>query len=623
MKISGCSVLALTSCVLLACHAAARAEGGFAAGVFLGPAFTIALDADGNRIESRQDPAALAYDEPMHIATLPDGSYVVGTSKTLTRVLPEGKVDATFGYGLAGVAGRCVMFDRCNGVYGPLAVGADGSIFVSMVASTSWEPSGPGVFGVVKLKANGKRDARFGVDGIALLRKAAGMDDIHPVGLVLQQGGGLLVVGSTLEYSTWRYHASAARFLADGRHDRSFGVEGRKLLDFGDDARPSFAADRVGGFYLAGAERGVPGPWMSTWPRPQQVVRFDSDAVRDPLFQVFERPENVFMNGEFVTLPRLRIAVDPAGRLLVLTFAPGGFVDLGFQLVAPRMIRLDGAGTRDESFSIEAGVPNHGGYVMAFDEAHRMLLSFSAGAPLFSRFGDAVTRTSADGVPDPTFGAWGSRLLGTDVAVRALHAISPGALLVAGFVSPAGAPASDRGGQHLRPVLMRISEGEPHRVWVDEYRQVERPYYFYTSIPAEIEWLSRHRDTWAVTSSSFQAWSGPGAGRIPVCRFMSGAAQLPQVAHFFTTDAALCATIRPSNDVWIYEGTPFYIVAAKPDGSCPETLVPLRAARNGITGIPNVRMYRADHVRWGDPWWYVPAGWTAEGVVGVIGCVPH
>lgn len=586
------------------------------------PGFMVAYDHELFDFDDHAQVKTLSAREPMHITTLPDGSYVVGTSKTLSRVTSAGVVDTAFGYGLSGVAGRCVTFDRCNAVFGPLVVAADGSIYVSMVASTSWERFGPGVFGVVKLKTDGKRDASFGVDGVALLPKEAGTDDIRAIGVMSQSEGKLLVVGSTRVRSTWRYHASAARFLADGRPDESFGPAGRKVLDFGDDEQPAFAAAPEGKFVVAGVERGIL-PLRDTWPRAFIVARFDAEGVRDPAFTPYRLAQHYpdaaadgWLYEMRRTSPRPRIAVDVDGSVLAISYSIAESV--GGEWHQPEIVRLDPAGKPLEHFPMQLAAPAHADVAMTLDPQRRILLSTgvwsSPWSLLHGHMTNLVSRSHAGGWPDPTFAPTGARLLGAGIAVRALHVSPSGDVLVAALAN-----AQDAEGEPsvFQPVLIRLARDDPKGpVWVHEYVQTGNPYFFYTTLREEIDWLAVHRDQWMPAIGGFIAWTEPGEGRIPVCRFLSGPAQLPQFAHFFTADQALCETIKPPNDVWTYEGIPFYVGAVAADGSCPAGLAALRGVRNGITGVPNVRLLHTE----GTESAWMPPGWSREGVVG---CVPR
>ncbi|MGL5001742.1 MAG: hypothetical protein ACRDAM_02265, partial [Casimicrobium sp.] len=58
------------------------------------------------------------------------------------------------------------------------------------------------------------------------------------------------------------------------------------------------------------------------------------------------------------------------------------------------------------------------------------------------------------------------------------------------------------------------------------------------------------------------------AGAHPVCRFLRPPNAEGRYFHWYTSDAAECATKR-SDPTYTYEGTPFWAYPARVDGGCP------------------------------------------------------
>lgn len=571
-------------------------------------------------IEDRASPSFIGYDDPMFVRSLEDGAILVGTRRTLTRVTARGAVDTSFGYGQRSTSGRCVTPARCNGVFGPFIVLDDGSILVSLVASTSWEYAGPGVFGLVKLDANGKRDRSFGVDGIALLAQTEGLDDIHAVGLMRQADGSIVVVGSTLVRSTWQYRWSMARFAPNGVPDQAFSAGGRRLLDRGNDALPAFAEGAGGRFYLAGNDgTRQSAPWIRQF--PHSVTRFTATGEWDSSFAPYQIPgQKLFQEHEYgsdvlvqftVSPPRPAMAEDQDGSLLVVANELGqGF---GGHTAWANAARVGPDGT---------------GSVVArdFDASNDVLIDHDGFIVLSG--GSVVTRRHASGALDRSFGLLGTRTLPKSMHALAIHVTKSGRVLVAGTVwSSAFDPISRRNYLERQPVLGLLRPADGRLIGlVAEFKQKANSYYFYTAFEEEIAGLknaeARGDGVWERTGGTFPAWSEPAPGLLPVCRFASGPAQRPQFAHFFTADPLLCETIKPPNDTWTFEGVAFYIQKPNTKGVCPANTQPLRGARNGISGVPNVRLFVPDSIE--STWTRtLPEGWSHEGTAGVVGCLPQ
>ena len=143
--------------------------------------------------------------------------------------------------------------------------------------------------------------------------------------------------------------------------------------------------------------------------------------------------------------------------------------------------------------------------------------------------------------------------------------------------------------------------------------------YFITTNPDEVQALDGSL-VWHRTGQHFLSHTLDQLdGALPVCRFWSGQTYAPQSTHFFTSDAAECATLMQSN-VWIYEGTVFGLTPASAEGDCAAGTEPLyRLYNNGQGGAPNHR-YLTNSAQWGMMIKFY--GWIPEGAgVGVIGCV--
>ncbi|SNY66597.1 hypothetical protein [Paractinoplanes atraurantiacus] len=147
----------------------------------------------------------------------------------LTRLLPDGTPDATFGVGgvvRADVGERDV--DQVNG----LAVTPDGRIVVS--GSTMWWSTLPEMTSdimVARFTPNGTLDTSFG-NGGRVTRDITGPQGIDGGGKpTVTADGRILVTGWTQKDDTRR--TALLRFLPNGRPDRSFDRDGLVTTAFG------------------------------------------------------------------------------------------------------------------------------------------------------------------------------------------------------------------------------------------------------------------------------------------------------------------------------------------------------------------------------------------------------
>jgi DNA-binding beta-propeller fold protein YncE len=154
-----------------------------------------------------------------------------------------------------------------------------------------------------------------------------------------------------------------------------------------------------------------------------------------------------------------------------------------------------------------------------------------------------------------------------------------------------------------------------------EFRFVGSDRYFVTADALEARTIEDGRlgTAWLPTHESFRAWTEPGEGRVPVCRFFAnglGAAG----SHAYAVDAAECAALA-RDGAWTYEGVAFHLVLPESTGACPQGAEPLfRVHGGGGGGAPNYRLTRERSVR--DA--MVAMGWRTEGTGpdGVFACAP-
>lgn len=182
------------------------------------------------------------------LALQPDGKLIVAgealvgdrTVFALVRYLPDGSLDRTFGAG--GKVTTDFAAGRSASSFAPsfvraVAVQPDGKL----VAAGFHVAGGRDHFALARYLPDGGLDPEFGLGGTVAAVVAFGIKGpITPsfVGrgafaLVLQPDGKLIAAGAT-EALNGRVVFAVARFLPDGKLDRSFGPAGTVATDFGD-----------------------------------------------------------------------------------------------------------------------------------------------------------------------------------------------------------------------------------------------------------------------------------------------------------------------------------------------------------------------------------------------------
>ena len=143
---------------------------------------------------------------------LPDGKLLTSTNGWIHRINTDGSDDTAFSVG---------------GELKSALLQPDGKLVVSGTFQ--------GWFGVVRTDAAGVKDSTFSADGIAVTDFGPAHDEAG--GATLQSDGRIVVVG-TSERSF-----AVARYSSTGRLDTTFSLDGRSIINFGDDVFTAFATD--------------------------------------------------------------------------------------------------------------------------------------------------------------------------------------------------------------------------------------------------------------------------------------------------------------------------------------------------------------------------------------------
>jgi uncharacterized delta-60 repeat protein len=215
-----------------------------------------------------------ALDIALDVAVQPDGKIVAAgvavdrhQDFAVARYNRDGSPDRSFGQDGHVVTDFAGFADSAGGV----ALQRDGKIVLGGTASPT-ELSGP-EFGLARYRPDGTLDPSFGEGGKVVLTvqepQAVGGQDI-----VVQRDGKVVLAGTSLSGMV------AARVLADGRLDPSFGTGGVTEAPFGSlTAAGAIALGRHGQIVLAGQVMiDTRGPWVIG------VARLGPDGTLDTTF---------------------------------------------------------------------------------------------------------------------------------------------------------------------------------------------------------------------------------------------------------------------------------------------------------------------------------------------------
>jgi uncharacterized delta-60 repeat protein len=170
----------------------------------------------------------------------------------LVRFLPDGSLDRSFGAG--GVVRTMFATYGASRAY-DVAVQPDGKIVAVGMRFRGDDAQDDELFAVARYLPDGRLDRSFSRDGLASVD--FGFGDADAAAVALQPNGKVLVAGTGARnvYRTGEDFA-VARFRRDGTLDRSFSGDGRATVDFGhrlSDGVRGLALRRDGSIILAGS----------------------------------------------------------------------------------------------------------------------------------------------------------------------------------------------------------------------------------------------------------------------------------------------------------------------------------------------------------------------------------
>ena len=321
------------------------------------------------------------------VAAMADGRLVAagsavptGSGSTrfvaITRRLASGAADPSFG----GTGELAIQPEDGEGEANAVALDGAGRVVVAGTAG----PAGFSRFLLLRLLADGTRDAAFGANGE--VATAFGATEAIGNALAIDGSGRLVVGGSVYDGATRRL--ALARHLANGTLDATFGSGGRATLALGADATIlALAVDASGRIVAAG---------RNTATGEALLVRFTAAGVPDAAFGA---AGVVSIAGNAARLNA--VALDAMGRIVAVGASQGA----GGKL-EPLVVRIDSAGQpATVAGSGNALVPALAATPvelrgLALDAQGGLLVSgFSAGRLLLARLLDATL------LPDAAYGA--------------------------------------------------------------------------------------------------------------------------------------------------------------------------------------------------------------------------
>ncbi|GAB3303838.1 hypothetical protein GCM10027451_09130 [Geodermatophilus aquaeductus] len=361
------------------------------------------------------------------LAVQDDGSLLALGTSGLTRYRSDGELDLGFGLGGTVATGLSTGF---LGDAGDVAVAPDGSVLVAGIVDHRGSTGED--FAVRRYDRDGVPDAGFGSGGVVTTDFAGGSDRAYAV--AVGPDGSVVVAGHAAGPSG--SDLALARYTPSGAPDPAFDGDGRVTTDFagGADLGLALALQADGAPVVAGRVSDSRG-----FREDVGVVRYRVDGAPDPTFGEEGRATVRFAGSSTATA----VTLDDQGRVLVAGHAQGGFSATRNDFA---LARLDAAGVPDVSFDGDGLVTTDFGGpppASAHDEYARGVVVqpdgriVAVGVAELDTGGDvAVSRYTADGALDPSFGVGGRLTVdvhgGFDQAADAAVQAADGLVLVGG-----------------------------------------------------------------------------------------------------------------------------------------------------------------------------------------------
>ncbi|MCA1841586.1 MAG: hypothetical protein LC792_00075 [Actinobacteria bacterium] len=352
-------------------------------------------------------PPAEAGEWPGGQAVQPDGKIVVvgtaaparnGYAFLLLRFLPDGRPDPSFGTGGRVWSDLVTLATPLQGaVVGDVALGSSTANAVviqpdgKLVVAGATQSGATTAFAIMRYLPDGRPDATFGSDGLALTDFDAATND-SATSLALLPDGRILAAGAAGDA------AGLARYRPDGQLDPTFGPSGNGTVTTGEGLLNalSLGAEPDGRLLVAGQAGTSGGPYDFG------LARYSRDGVLDASFG--ERgvvKTDLGSTGEWAA----GVAAGPGGTVIAAGASGSAFT----------LLRYLGDGKLDPAFGtggVSKNGPDIGGAHSLVQLADGRLIL--AGERLAGDWREVtIARYRSDGTLDNSFGSGG--IIGTDV----------------------------------------------------------------------------------------------------------------------------------------------------------------------------------------------------------------
>jgi uncharacterized delta-60 repeat protein len=253
-----------------------------------------------------------AFAVPNALARQPDGKlvaagHVEGDPNTfrlaLARYLPDGRLDPTFG-----TNGKVTTDFGGDGFAFAVAVQADGRLVAAGSSGTTDDAD----FVLVRYLATGELDTSFGSGGRVVTDFGAGVEEDIAWAVVVQPDGRLVAAGHAGDATALDF--AVVRYLPDGRPDPEFGTAGTVTTDLGQvESAKALVLQPDGKLVVAGDTGGPLGDDFA-------LARYLPDGSLDPAFGTGGRVTTDFGDLDFA----FALALAPDGRLVAAGLAEPG-----------------------------------------------------------------------------------------------------------------------------------------------------------------------------------------------------------------------------------------------------------------------------------------------------------
>src|SRR5438067_5939066 len=254
----------------------------------------------------------------------------------VVRYNPNGSLDTSFG------AGGIVTTTFPEGSYAfALALQSDGKIIAAGTVFVDFNPGDMSDtdFALARYNPDGSLDTTFGNDGTVTTDFFGNEDDVFSV--LIQPDGKIIAVGSANSPVNY-YDFAAARYLANGTLDSTFGTGGKVSTDFGDhnfDQARSAALQSDGRIVAAGfaiSQNGLSQNFA--------VARYTSNGVLDT---TFSRDGITQIDFGSCCQSAYKVLLQSDGKIITVGYANTEDSDSDFLLA-----RLSPRGSLDATFGV-------------------------------------------------------------------------------------------------------------------------------------------------------------------------------------------------------------------------------------------------------------------------------